>query len=191
MEKRNFLLFSFIVIFFIGFMSPLNIHSNPYFKNKYSSLILTMANKYNIPVELIHSIIQAESDYNKWAVSSKGAKGLMQLMPETAKDYGVKDIFDPRENIEAGVKYLVYLIKRYKGKTNLVLAAYNAGPENVKKYKGVPPYKETKSYIETIEKLYGEQYITLTQSVRKFYDQSGKLVLTNYPSSYFSDRQKE
>lgn len=150
-----------------------------------------MANKYNIPVELIHSIIQAESDYNKWAVSSKGAKGLMQLMPETAKDYGVKDIFDPRENIEAGVKYLVYLIKRYKGKTNLVLAAYNAGPENVKKYKGVPPYKETKSYIETIEKLYGEQYITLTQSVRKFYDQSGKLVLTNYPSSYFSDRQKE
>ncbi|MFW6131917.1 MAG: lytic transglycosylase domain-containing protein [Candidatus Aminicenantaceae bacterium] len=150
-----------------------------------------MANKYNIPVELIHSIIQAESDYNKWAVSSKGAKGLMQLMPETAKDYGVKDIFDPRENIEAGVKYLGFLIKRYKGKTNLVLAAYNAGPENVKKYEGVPPYRETKSYIQRVKKLYGEQYITLKQSVRKFYDQSGKLVLTNYPSSYFSDRQKE
>jgi len=103
---------------------------------------------------LVHSIIQVESNYNPYAVSSKGAQGLMQLMPPTARDLGVRDSFDPRQNIEAGVRYLKYLQDLYKDE-RLALAAYNAGPGAVEKYKKIPPYPETQDYINRVGQQYG------------------------------------
>jgi len=102
---------------------------------------------------LVHSIIQVESNYNPYAVSPKGAQGLMQLMPPTARDLGVSNSFDPRQNIEAGVRYLKYLQDLYKD-DRLALAAYNAGPAAVQKYKWIPPYPETQDYVNRV----GEQY---------------------------------
>jgi len=102
---------------------------------------------------LVHSLIQVESNYNPYAVSSKGAQGLMQLMPGTARDLGVSNSFDPRQNIEAGVRYLKYLQDLYKD-DRLALAAYNAGPGAVQKYKWIPPYPETQNYVNRV----GEQY---------------------------------
>ncbi len=103
---------------------------------------------------LVHSIIQVESNYNPYAVSSKGAQGLMQLMPPTARDLGVNDSFDPRQNIEAGVRYLKYLQDLYKD-DRLALAAYNAGPGAVEKYKWIPPYPETQDYVNRVGQQYG------------------------------------
>jgi soluble lytic murein transglycosylase-like protein len=104
---------------------------------------------------LVHSIIKQESNYNVHAVSNKGAQGLMQLTPSTARMLGVSDSFDPQQNIEAGVKYLKYLQDLYKD-DRLALAAYNAGPGAVDKYKWIPPYAETQNYVYQVGKRYGE-----------------------------------
>jgi len=112
------------------------------------------AHDNNVDPLLVHSIIQVESNYNPYAVSSKGAQGLMQLMPPTARDLGVRDSFDPRQNIEAGVRYLKYLQDLYKD-DRLALAAYNAGPGAVEKYKSIPPYPETKDYVNRVGQQYG------------------------------------
>jgi len=103
---------------------------------------------------LVHSVIQVESNYNPYAVSPKGAQGLMQLMPATARDLGVSNSFDPRQNIEAGVRYLKYLQDLYKD-DRLALAAYNAGPGAVQKYKWIPPYPETQDYVNGVGAQYG------------------------------------
>ncbi|MEO5925343.1 MAG: lytic transglycosylase domain-containing protein [Bryobacteraceae bacterium] len=108
----------------------------------------------NIDPLLVHSVIQVESNYNPNAVSSAGARGLMQLMPGTARDLGVTDSFDPRQNIEAGVRYLKQLKDQYQD-DKLALAAYNAGPGSVQKYKAVPPYPETRNYVQRV----GERYV--------------------------------
>jgi len=108
------------------------------------------ANKVN--PDLVRALIQAESAFNAEAVSPKGAMGLMQLMPGTAADHGVRNAFNPAENIAAGVKYLKHLLDSFNGRVELALAAYNAGPGAVKKYGGkVPPYKETQNYIARIQ----------------------------------------
>jgi soluble lytic murein transglycosylase-like protein len=104
---------------------------------------------------LVHSIIKVESNYNVHAVSNKGAQGLMQLTPSTARMLGVSNSFDPQQNIEAGVKYLKYLQDLYKD-DRLALAAYNAGPGAVDKYKWIPPYAETQNYVYQVGKRYGE-----------------------------------
>jgi soluble lytic murein transglycosylase-like protein len=104
---------------------------------------------------LVDSVIRVESGYDPNAVSPKGAEGLMQLMPSTAQMLGVQDSFDPAQNIEAGVKYLKYLQNLYKD-DRLALAAYNAGPAAVDRYKQVPPYPETKTYVERVGKKYGD-----------------------------------
>ncbi|MFB0564584.1 MAG: lytic transglycosylase domain-containing protein [Candidatus Aminicenantaceae bacterium] len=150
-------------------------------RNKYNHIISTFANKHNVPQMLIRSIISVESDYNPHAVSSKGAVGLMQLMPDTAKKYGVKNLYDPWENIGGGVKYLKDLIEIYNGKTDLVLGAYNAGQEAIKKHKGIPPYPETLNYIRKVKRKYQKTTIRASTKVYKFYDSSGRLVLTNNP----------
>jgi len=116
----------------------------------FDPIIKKAADKYNIPERLIKSIIKQESNFNPYAVSRKGAKGLMQIMPETAKLLGIKDVFNPEENIEGGVKYLRMMLDRFGGDLVKALAAYNAGPEAVEKYNGMPDYTETKNYIRNI-----------------------------------------
>lgn len=109
------------------------------------------AARYGLNADLIRAVIGAESAGKQDAVSSKGAQGLMQLMPATARQYGVVDPFDPEQNIDGGSKYLSYLFTRYGGNTKLALAAYNAGEGTVDKYGGIPPYTETRNYIRKIE----------------------------------------
>jgi hypothetical protein len=103
-----------------------------------------------IDPDFIHSVISAESGYNTKAVSPKGAQGLMQLMPATAAMLGVHDSFDPADNIDGGTRYLHGLLLRYKGDAIKALAAYNAGPESVEKYRGIPPYQETRRYVARV-----------------------------------------
>jgi hypothetical protein len=119
-----------------------------------AQMVADAAETHHLDPLLVHSVIQVESNYNPYAVSSAGAQGLMQLMPGTAKDLGVTDSFDPRQNIEAGVKYLKQLKDQYHD-DRLALAAYNAGPGAVAKYKDVPPYPETQDYVERV----GERYV--------------------------------
>lgn len=118
-----------------------------------SDLVEQSARAHNVDPLLVHSMIQVESNYNAYAVSPKGAEGLMQLTPPTARMLGVNNSFDPGENIEAGVKYLKSLQDLYKD-DRLALAAYNAGPGAVEKYKWIPPYPETQKYVENVGKRY-------------------------------------
>jgi soluble lytic murein transglycosylase-like protein len=111
------------------------------------------ARAHNVDPLLVQSVIQVESNYNHFAVSPKGAEGLMQLMPGTARMLGVSNSFDPAQNIEAGVKYLRYLQSVYQD-DRLALAAYNAGPKAVDRYKGAPPYAETQDYVNQVGQRY-------------------------------------
>jgi soluble lytic murein transglycosylase-like protein len=147
--------------------------------SQYDHIIVSVAQEHRVPASLVHSIIKAESGYDPWAISPKGAMGLMQLMPETAIQYKVQNVFDPKQNIEGGVKYLVDLIKLYDGDTKHVLAAYNAGQEAIKKYGGVPPYPETKNYIKKVMTAYPESRIYTRTKIYSFYDENGRYVLTN------------
>jgi len=173
-----------------------DLSANSQLKAEYDNVVRSIGEKYRVEHTLIHSIIRAESNYDRFAVSSKGALGLMQLMPATAIQYGVKNVFDPRENIEGGVRYLKDLIKLYDGKTDLVLAAYNAGQEAVKKYNGIPPYRETRNYISKIMKRFGydKEYIKGKTVIYKFYDKDGKLWMTDDRAFYLkhkNDRSAE
>jgi soluble lytic murein transglycosylase-like protein len=109
-----------------------------------------IADRHGLPPELLHSVIKVESDYNPYAVSSKGAMGMMQLIPSTARRFGVSDVFDPLENIEGGASYLQYLLEMFHGNAALALAAYNAGENAVIKYGSVPPYAETQNYLKLV-----------------------------------------
>lgn len=108
------------------------------------------AHDYRLDLNLVLAVIKAESDFNPYAVSSKGARGLMQLMPGTAQEMGVKNVFDPAENIAAGTQYLALMLKEF-GTETLAIAAYNAGPAAVKKHHGVPPYPETRDYVKRVQ----------------------------------------
>ena len=118
----------------------------------YDAIIDEHASVHGVRPDLVRAVIHAESAYNPTARSIKGAMGLMQLMPATAVAYGVANAYDPVENIRAGVKYLRGLLDRYSQNEELALAAYNAGPTAVEKYKAVPPYRETKDYVSKIRK---------------------------------------
>ncbi len=120
----------------------------------YHMFILQTASHYQIDPALIKAIIMAESGYNTKAISKKGAKGLMQLMPRTAQSMGVEDIFNPHQNIAGGVQYFKQMVNRFNGDVKLALAAYNAGSRNVRNYNGVPPFKATRSYIKKVFKFY-------------------------------------
>jgi soluble lytic murein transglycosylase-like protein len=111
-----------------------------------------IAAEQSLSPELLHSVIKVESNYNPYAVSPKGAQGLMQLIPATARRFGVENAFNPLDNIQGGAKYLRYLLDLYNGDFRLALAAYNAGEQAVAKYGGVPPYPETQNYLVLVKK---------------------------------------
>jgi hypothetical protein len=126
-------------------------------KTPFQKLIRDAAVRYNLDPTLIHSVISIESNFNPKAVSHKNARGLMQLMPRTAELMGVKDSFDPAQNIDGGTHYLSDLLKKYKNDLTLALAAYNAGPYTIDKYgRRVPPYLETMKYVQRIAKTYAK-----------------------------------
>jgi Transglycosylase SLT domain len=125
-------------------------------KTPFEKVIRAAAQRYGIDADLIHCVIAVESNFNPKAVSPKKASGLMQLLPQTAALYGVKNIFDPEENVNAGTRYLKQLLEKYQDLT-LALAAYNAGPERVDQYgRRIPPYLETMKYVQRIAKSYAK-----------------------------------
>jgi soluble lytic murein transglycosylase-like protein len=117
---------------------------------EYDQIISSCASKYGVNPSLIKAVIHAESGYNPNAVSRKGASGLMQLMPGTARSLKVSNSFDPKDNVEGGVKYLRFLLDTFRGDVSLAVAAYNAGLNNVAKYGGIPPYNETRTYVNRV-----------------------------------------
>lgn len=117
---------------------------------EFDQIIKTCSDKYGVSTSLIKAVIHAESGYNPNAVSHKGASGLMQLMPGTAKSLKVSNSFDPKDNVEGGVKYLRFLLDTFRGDVSLALAAYNAGLSKVAKFGGIPPYAETRTYVNRV-----------------------------------------
>lgn len=145
----------------------------------FSGIINDIAGRYEISPRLIEAIIEHESGFDPKALSPKGAMGLMQLMPETAKRFGVKDPFNPRDNIKGGVSYLDYLMKMFDGDLKLVLAAYNAGESAVKQAAGVPPFKETEEYILKVMRQYKKFGAVQTPGIHKLIKKDGTILLTN------------
>jgi soluble lytic murein transglycosylase-like protein len=121
----------------------------------YDAIINREARNFGLDPALVKAVIHRESYFNPSARSHAGAQGLMQLMPPTAKDMGVADPLDPEQNIRGGTRYLAMLVRRYHGDTTKALAAYNAGMKNVDDHNGIPPFKETKEYVEAVNKHYG------------------------------------
>jgi len=117
---------------------------------EYENIIRANAEKYGVSASLIKAVIHAESGYNPNAVSRKGASGLMQLMPGTARSLKVTNCFDPKDNVEGGVKYLRFLLDTFRGDVSLAVAAYNAGLNKVAKFGGIPPYTETRTYVNRV-----------------------------------------
>jgi soluble lytic murein transglycosylase-like protein len=128
-------------------------------RTRYDEIIERYAEKYRVDATLVRAVIQVESNFNARCVSSKGARGLMQLMPGTAKRYGVKQVHDPEENIQGGVRYLSYLLGLFNDDLTRALAAYNAGEGAVQRYGGIPPYEETSTYVKrALTVYYGRPY---------------------------------
>jgi hypothetical protein len=161
----------------------------------YQSIVADKASKYEIDPSLLHAVIKTESNGNRWAVSRKGAMGLMQLMPTTASDLAVRNPFDPEENIDGGTRYLKYLIDRFNGDLTLALAAYNAGPKAVEKKGAVPQITETKQYVKKVLSLYNGRTVLpvsssasvvpsgepKTEAIYKVLTEDGTVLFTNSP----------
>jgi len=126
----------------------------PLDKKCYDHLIQKAARKFNVDFSLIKAVIEVESAYNPRAVSSRGARGLMQIMPFNFDELNISDPFEPGQNIMGGTRYLTELLNQYKGNLEHALAAYNAGPGNVDKYKGIPPFQETRNYVKKVMALH-------------------------------------
>lgn len=121
---------------------------------KYRGLIISAASKHNVPPALIAAIMHAESNFNPRAVSKVGARGLMQINGITQRHLRIRNVFDPKQNVHGGARYLRELLNTFRGNKRMAIAAYNAGPGAVKKYRGVPPYRETRRYVRKVTKLY-------------------------------------
>jgi soluble lytic murein transglycosylase-like protein len=146
--------------------------------------IKEIADRYGVDPSLVQAVIGVESAFNPWAVSRKGAQGLMQLMPRTAASLGVRDSFNPRENIEGGVRHLRYLLDRYPGNVSLALAAYNAGEGAVDSHGGLPPYPETQQYVQKVLERGGggvAQVSAPAQAIYRSEDADGTVTFSNVP----------
>ncbi len=152
----------------------------------YHQIIYSKSRKYNIEPSLIKAVIKVESNWNSTAVSRKGAMGLMQLMPFTAKEMGVKNPLNPEENIEGGIRYLRYLLDKFNGDLTLALAAYNAGPKTIEKFRGIPPVPETQKYIKRVLSIYRNKNLSNSNSttIYKVIFNDGTILYTNTPISY-------
>jgi len=161
----------------------------------YASLIEDAAGRHQVSSDLVKAMIRVESNFNPEAVSSKGCKGLMQLHADTAKRFGVKDVFDPSQNLEGGVKYLRFLLDYFKNDLSLALAGYNAGENAVTRYKGIPPYRETQDYVKKVTSLYqpsadqlaGEdlaevQPPSINRKIYRVVQPDGHVLFTNTPT---------
>jgi hypothetical protein len=118
------------------------------------TLVDTIANTHGVDPGLVRAVMKTESNFNRWAVSEKGALGLMQLIPETGRRYGVRDFFDPQQNVDGGVRYLKFLLGKFNGNIDLSLAAYNAGENLVAKLGRIPPIPETTNYVRKVRAIY-------------------------------------
>jgi transglycosylase-like protein with SLT domain/uncharacterized protein DUF4124 len=150
----------------------------------YVSEIRDAAQRYGVPIKLVSAVIRAESGFNPRAVSRTGAQGLMQLMPATASILGVRNSFDPRQNIDGGVRHLRGLIDRFPHSLPLAIAAYNAGEKAVSLYRGIPPYPETQDYVTKVLSFYGAPIdggTTPSTRVYQTIDPDGTVTYTNIP----------
>jgi soluble lytic murein transglycosylase-like protein len=152
----------------------------------YVNIINSACERYGVDPSLVHAIVKVESDFNPFAISSKGAMGLMQLMPQTASTMNVRNTFSPDENIEGGVRYLRYLLDRYEGNLSLSLAAYNSGETSVKKWGTIPPFKETQDYVKKIMQIYNGTGKTFAPRYTIYVGTSddGTILLTDNPSNH-------
>ncbi len=151
-----------------------------------------ISQQHGVDPELVKAVAKTESNFNPQAVSAKGAMGLMQLIPETGKRFGVSNVFDPKQSIEGGVKYLKFLMGMFPDNLPHILAAYNAGENAVLKYKGVPPYRETQAYVRRITTAYNKKASFQLASNRgepdrrivSYRDVSGRVIYSNLDSAY-------
>jgi len=152
----------------------------------YLNIINAACNRFGVDPSLVHAIVKVESDFNPFAISRKGAMGLMQLMPQTANTMNVRNTFSPDENVEGGVKYLRYLLDRYEGNISLALAAYNAGETAVKKWGTIPPFKETQEYVKKILLIYNGTGKTFAPRYTIYIGAGadGTILLTDNPSNH-------
>jgi len=172
----------------ITFLPAAHSHAVPlHYKEKIQSL----TKKHQLREDLVFAVAKTESGFNPLAVSPKGAVGIMQLMKETARQYGVINRYNASENMEAGVRHLKYLYEKYRGNIPLTLAAYNAGEEAVNKYNGIPPYSETKQYIRRVMSLMGMSS-TFSSAARaktkiyKYTTPTGKTIITDTLPSHIT-----
>ncbi len=152
--------------------------------NSYDQIIQLKSAKYDIEPSIIKALISAESDWDANAVSTKGAMGLMQLMPSTAEDMQINNPFDPEQNIEAGTKYLRLLLNRFSGDLELAVAAYNAGPSTVEKSGGIPSFSETRKFVRNVISDRKNEYDNRPSQIYKVTYNDGTVVYTNFPRPY-------
>ncbi|HEX4996323.1 MAG TPA: lytic transglycosylase domain-containing protein [Methylomirabilota bacterium] len=155
-------------------------------RSQYRTEIREISARHGVDATLVESVIRAESAFNPTAVSRTGARGLMQLMPKTAVMLGVRDSFNPRENIDGGVRHLRYLLDRYPGNVALAVAAYNAGEGAVDSYRGIPPYAETQQYVQRVLNGGGGGVWTggrsvIPRSVYRYTGPNGSVTYSNLP----------
>jgi len=149
-------------------------------------LVREAAERHNVDPALVRAVIQTESNWNPGAVSRKGATGLMQLIPTTAQRFGANDAFNPKQNVDAGVRYLKTLLERYNGNLDLALAAYNAGEGAVDRAHGVPAYRETRNYVQRVQDAYYrpgsgrlDNGYTRKNPIHRVVDSSGRIIFSN------------
>lgn len=160
-------------------MNKKNSNTNTFKSESFLPIVMKKANEYNLDPQLIKSIIKAESNWNPYAVSPKGARGLMQLLPSTAYELGVTNSFDPEENIDGGVRYLKYLLDKFNGNLSLAIAAYNAGPGRVEKTGTIPPIPETIEFVRRVMSIYtGVPYFNPLYIDNSIYSRSDRREIT-------------